>query len=456
MEGAAPKPATLRSAFAIAWPASLAAIVTPLLGLIDIAVLARGAETYALAGASLAGAVISVLYWTFGFLRMSLSGLAAQAIGANDEPRLRAHLVQGAGLGFAIGLILLLLSPLVIAGAHWLLVESSEASARAGEAMRTYLGIRLLAAPLALTTTAMLGWFTGQGRTGLLMLVTISTAAINAVLSIIFVLGLDQGIAGLAAATALSELSGFLIACASASFVLTKRGGLKTGWSLSKVREGASAVISLNLDIFIRTAILTLVIASFTRLGAGFGDLTVAANHVLLNIVLTATLLLDGAAIAAETLVGQALGAGKSKRELFRAAWQKTAELTAMLTLALLLVLSLFGDQILGIAIGKGEGNAALAEEAMHYYPWVIASPLAVAIAFHLDGVYIGATRGAALRNTMAASGAVYVTAAFVLIPVFANHGLWAAFLLFMIARGVGLVLLWPGFTSLTATPQHA
>lgn len=453
---AEPQLASRGSALRIAWPASLAAIVTPLLGLIDTAVLARGADTQALAGASLAGAVFSLLYWSFGFLRMSLSGLSAQALGADDEARLRGHLLQGTAFGLLIGCLLLALGGPIAAGAQALMVDSSNASAGAGEAMRTYLGIRLWAAPAVITTTAILGWLTGQGRTLFLMLVTIGTAAINAVLSIWLVLGLDQGIAGLALATAIAEVCGLLLAMGSAAHVLARRGGIFSGWSVAAARQGLGAVLSLNRDIVIRTLLLDLVFLSFARFGAGFGDLTVAANHVLLNLVLTTTLLLDGPAIAAETFVGQALGADTRRRELFDAAWKRTGEIAIAMAVFLLVVLAVLGGPLLALTIGDGPNNQALIAEARRFLPWAVVMPLAVGVAYHLDGVYIGATRGAALRNTMAGATALYFATAFVLTDALGNHGLWLAFLLFMAARGLGLVLVWPRFRPMLATPRPA
>ncbi|MEO1658034.1 MAG: MATE family efflux transporter [Pseudomonadota bacterium] len=444
MAGTGPRPATLRSAFAIAWPASLAAIITPVLGLIDIAVLGRGADAVALAGASLGGAVISILYWSFGFLRMSMSGLSAQALGSGDEVQLRAYLLQGLSIGLAVGLALLLFAGPIIAAGHFFLVETSEASAEAGAAMETYLQVRLLAAPAVLTTTGILGWLTGQGRTGLLMAITTAIAVINAVLSVLFVLQMDKGIAGLAAATALAEVAGLILSGLAVLWVAHQRGGIRRDWDIGRARQGLGSVMSLNRDIFIRTLLIDIVLLSFARLGAGFGDLTVAANHVLLNLILSVTLLLDGPAIAAETFVGQAFGAKRNRAELFGAAWREPAKIIAAEALVLFLALALFSSQILSLIVGNGPDSAVVIVEAQQYLPWTIVMPLAVAAAYHLDGIYIGATRADKLRNTMALSALVFAAVAALCMPIIGNHGLWLALLLFMLTRGALLILSWP------------
>ncbi|MEO1042407.1 MAG: MATE family efflux transporter [Pseudomonadota bacterium] len=451
MAGSGPRPATLRSAFSIAWPASLAAIITPLLGLIDIAVLGRGADAVALAGASLGGAVISLLYWSFGFLRMSLSGLSAQALGSGDEVQLRTYLLQGLVIGLSIGSALTLLAGPIIAIGHFFLVETSEASAEAGSAMETYLRVRLLAAPAVLATTAILGWLTGQARTGLLMAITGSIAVINAVLSVFFVLELEQGIAGLAAATALAELIGLVLCGLAVLWVTHQRGGIGQFWDIDHARRGFRVLMSLNRDIFIRTLLIDSVLLSFARVGAGFGDLTLAANHVLLNLVLAVTLLLDGPAIAAETYVGQALGAKTNKVALFTAAWRETAKISAGQAMILCLSLVIFGPSLLSGIVGDGPDSAVVVAEAKRYLPWAMVMPLAVAAAYHLDGIYIGAIRGAALRNTMAMSVLVFGVSALLLIPILGNHGLWLALLMFMIARGIFLIINWSGFRAMLA-----
>jgi MATE family multidrug resistance protein len=439
------RPASWRDVAAVAWPAALAAIVTPLLGVIDTAVLTRGASMEALAGASLAAAVFSIVYWTFGFLRMSLSGLTAQALGAGDEVRLRSQLAQGLALGIGIGVLLVLLAVPIGWAASRILIEGSEASKAAGEAMRTYIAIRILAAPASLGTTAILGWLTGQARTGLLSVVTIGTALINAGLSILFVLVQDKGVGGLAAATALAETAGFILAVGSVLLILRGRGGIAAGWEKAALTRGLGAVLSLNRDIFLRTAVLTFVFASFARFGAGFGDRTVAANHVLINLALTATMLLDGTAIAAETFVGQAVGAKERRKELFEAAWRRSSELAMGLAVLLTLGLVLFGRELVAMTIGEGPDAAAVLDEAQRFLPWLVLSPLVFAPAFQLDGIFIGATRGRALRNAMLAAGAVYGVAVLTLPQAFGNHGLWLALFVFMGARGAALLPGWRG-----------
>ncbi|WP_036766813.1 MATE family efflux transporter [Parvularcula oceani] len=446
---------TLRSAFRIAWPASLAAIVTPLLGLIDTAVLTRGGSTADLAGVALAGAVFSLLYWSFGFLRMGLAGLTAQAEGRGDEAGSRAHLVQGVVLGGMIGLVLCVLRTPIADLSAYAMTAGNAASAEAVEAMRSYIEIRLFAAPLALMTTAGFGWLTGQGRTAAMMAVSLSITALNAGLDILFVLEFSMGVEGIALGTALAEGTGALLLALGILRVLHLRGGIRRDWILRRMNENLRGVASLNADIFLRTLILSVVFAYFVRAGGRFGDTVLAANQALMHIVLVTGLFLDGAAIAAETLVGQALGARSGAKDRFAAAVRATSMLSALGAFAMFALLLLFGGFVVETIIPAAE-NEAVHEAAMRYLPWAVVSPLVLAASFQLDGIYIGATRGSALRNGMILSGLVFVLGMVALPGPLGNDGLWMAFGLFMLARAVTLLAFWPGFAPLTARRADA
>lgn len=447
-------PASLRTAFAIAWPASLAAIITPLLGLIDAGVIARGGSTEVLAATSLAATVFSFLYWTFGFIRMSLAGLSAQALGARNEGQLVAHLLQGMLLGGAAGLVMLACFWPITLVSQSVLAAPGTTSPETLSDMAAYIRVRIVTAPFALMSVAIFGWLSGQGRTRSMMLITLVIALLNTGLSILFVLRLGLGIEGLAAATAIAETAGFLLGLGFTHSVWKARG--RVAWSTVKplIFANLGRVLSLNRDIFLRTAILTLVYMSFTKFGAALGDDVVAANHVLMSMVLASTMLFDGTAIAAEALVGQALGATRDRVDLFRAAWRRTAQLTAVLAAVLTLFFALFAPAVLTLVVGA-EGRD-LIEIAEPFLVYLVIAPLLLAPAFHLDGVFIGATRAKALRNAMAISGMGFFGAAFLLMPQLGNHGLWLAFLFYMLLRAAALILSWRGFGALLEDKARA
>ena len=440
---------TFRDAAALAWPASLAAIVTPILGLVDTGVLSRAAGPADLAGVALASAVFSLLYWTLGGLRMSAAGLAAQAHGGADEAGLRAHLVKAVVIAGAAGLVLLVLKHPIRVAAEAAMTGGTEASGAARAAMVAYTDIRLWGAVSVALMNALLGWLTGQGRIGLVMVVLVAVTALNAVLDAWFVLGMGLGVRGIAYGTLIAELTGGALCVLAVAHVLRRRGGLRTAWVPARFAEDLRGVLAFNTDMLVRTLVLALVFAWFVRAGGRFGDVTLAANQVLLGLVLVTTLLIDGGAVAAQTLVGQALGARAHRRARFDAAVAVTTRLSAGIALALFAGLLVLGLPALRLVVPPGEAAGAVFAAARGFLPWVIAAPLVLAASFQLDGVFIGATRGRALRNGMIASAGVFALGVWALPPVLGNHGLWLAFALFFAARAGTLLVVWSGFDRL-------
>ncbi|MEO1311903.1 MAG: MATE family efflux transporter, partial [Pseudomonadota bacterium] len=420
-------PITFSRVVALALPAAAASAATPLLGLIDAVALGRSPDPLEVGAVGLAGAVFSALYWTFGFLRMSTSGLAAQATGEGSEGAVRAVLARSVLLGALIGLALLALRPLIETIAFAGLRIESEASEATFAAALEYFGIRLWAAPAALATYAATGWLTGRGHTGVVLAATLAMTSLNAGLDWWFVAVRNEGAAGVALGTAIAEAAGLGFTALGCLWVAARKGGAFHQWrgALRADPAAFAKLFATNRDVFIRTALLVFSFVFFTQRSSSWGDVTLAANQILLQLFLLTGLALDGPAIAAESLVGQAVGRGDRAafdRTLKYAAWA-----TALAALPFALAYLALGDLILSLMTTSEPIRA----EAGAHLAWVALSPLAVALAFLLDGIFIGATRGKDLRDMMIASFAVYMALWFALAPAFGNHGHWAAFILY-------------------------
>lgn len=425
-----------REIIALAWPASIAAAVTPLLGAIDVWALGQSSRPLDIAAVGLGSVIFSLAYWTFGFIRMSVAGLAAQASGAGDEAEARTALMRGALLGAGIGLALVVLQLPVRWIAFAGLSFESEASAATFASARAYFDARIWGAPFALASYAAFGWLSARGRTDYLMIVSLLITGLNIGLDIWFALILGWGSAGVAAGTAIAECVGFL---ASAFFVLrvmAQNGGLATDWSLARLLkpDALARTASVNRDIFLRTILLALSFSWFVQRGGAFGDVTLAANQTLLQLFLFTGLALDGTAIAAETLVGRAIGDPDPVRGLarYRAAVRRTFIVSGIAAFACVALYAVFGAAILGVLTGDG----AIRAMAGKYLVWTILSPLAVVVGFQLDGIFIGATRAREMRNSMFLSAPAFFALSIVLAGAFGNHGLWAAFLAYFVLRG--------------------
>ena len=429
-----------REALQLAWPASIAASITPLLGSADVWALGQSERPLDIAAVGLAAVIFSLAYWTFGFIRMSVAGLTAQAAGANDEEEMRAALVRGVAIGAAIGVILVILQKPMAMASFPLLRIGSEASDATISSARDYFDIRIWGAPFALATYALLGWLTARGRTDYLMAASIFITVLNIALDWHFVLNLGLGPKGVAAGTLIAEIAGFVIAAAFALRIMMKEGGLNLPLHWRRIVDPARfrATLAVNRDIFIRTLILASAYAWFVQRSGAFGDVTLAANQTLMQLFLFTGLALDGAAIAAETLVGRAIGA--KAREAYDMAFRTTLAIAAAGAILFTAFYALWGDAAIALLTPEG----AIRDDAMRYLPWVVISPLIVAAGFQLDGVFIGATRAREMRDAMIVTAIVFFPITILLAKLFSNHGLWAAFTIYFILRGATLVVYLP------------
>jgi MATE family multidrug resistance protein len=440
----AKKAISYRRIFALAWPASVASSVTPLLGAVDVWALAQSARPLDIAAIGLGSVIFSLAYWSFGFIRMSVAGLTAQAAGAEDEAEARAALVRGAAIGAGIGLALVLLQYPIGVLAFQALAVGSDASAETFAAAETYFAIRIWGAPFALASYAAFGWFSARERTDYLMIVSVAITLLNIILDYVFVVHFGWGAAGVAAGTLIAEVFGFFACLGFVLMLLRKHGGLGACWNVADfwASDKIRRTVSINRDIFIRTVLLAFSFAWFIQRSGAFGDVPLAANQTLLQLFLFTGLALDGTAIAAETLVGQAMGARDraGERERYVLAVRRTFELALVAAVFFALFYWAAGDALTALLTPEG----ALRDETRAYLPWVVVSPLIVVIGFQLDGIFIGATRVQEMRNSMIVSAAIFIPLSLWLGDQFGNHGLWLAFSTYFVLRAATLAVYMP------------
>ncbi|MEM1398037.1 MAG: MATE family efflux transporter, partial [Pseudomonadota bacterium] len=304
------KTPSVGDALQLAAPASLAAMATPLLGVADVWILGHSSRPLDIAAVGLGSVVFSLIYWTFGFIRMSVAGLTAQSVGANDIPEVYSVLFRGLALGTAIGLSLTLLQWPIGILAFSVMELDTQASTDTLSAAKAYFGTRIWAAPFAIATYAFFGWLSAQRRTDLLMVASLSMTFLNIALNWLFVYQFNMGASGVALGTAFSEAFGFALSGAFSLYLMRHGGGVGQHFSVAKIveRSALARTLVVNRDIFIRTLLLSISFAWFTQRSGTFGDTTLAANQILLQMFLFTGLALDGTAIAAETLIGQATG----------------------------------------------------------------------------------------------------------------------------------------------------
>ncbi|MEZ5774814.1 MAG: MATE family efflux transporter [Hyphomicrobiaceae bacterium] len=419
---------THRDVLAIALPIILSNVTTPLVGAIDTAVVGQLGDAAIMGGVAIGATIFSLAFWSFGFLRMGTSGLTAQADGAGASEEAVATLERAVliGLGAGAGLILLQVPIL------WLATVLIEGSAEVEAAAASYFHVRIWSAPAVLVNYAISGWLIGLGRARSAFLLQLAINLVNIALSIFLVLGLGRGIAGVAEGSVAAEIAGLALGLAIVAREAGRRGGRV---ALARVAERTAIrrMMAVNADIMIRNVCLIGAFTYFTALSARNGDVLLAANALLMDLFGIAAYFLDGFANAAEVHVGRAFGARRTDR--LREALVLPAFWAGGLSVAAALVLWLAGPAVIDLMTTSAEVRAA----ARDYLLWTAATPLAGFACFQLDGIFIGATRSADMRNMMILSLGAYLGAIALLAPAFGNHGLWAALIVFFLARGLTL-----------------
>ena len=423
-----------RRIWRLAMPMIISNISVPLLGAVDTAVMGHLPDPAYLGAVAIGALIFSYVYWGFGFLRMSTVGMTAQAFGGGDETGFQTVLYRAGLIAFGLAAaIILLQQPIAMLSFNLL-----SASDQVEDLAHRYFLIRVWGAPAALATFVILGWFLGQEDARTPLAIQVVTNGINIALDLLFVMGLGWGVDGVAAATLIAEYAGFLLGGFLVLRRLARMGErLVPDRSLFALHEFRS-MVAINRDIFIRTFCLLTAFAIFTAQGAKMGDVILAANAVLLNFLTFSSHALDAFAHAAEALVGGAKG--RRDRAGFHAA-SKTAMLWGAGIAAAASVLFL----VTGPYIIDGlTGITEVRETAYTYLFWAAAMPIVSVWCFTLDGIFIGATRSADLRNGMVITLIGYLAALYVLESAYGNHGLWASIIVLMVLRGVTLGLRYP------------
>lgn len=423
---------THRHVLALAVPVMLSNVSTPLIGIVDTAVVGQIPDPAQIGAVAVASLVFTFIFWAFGFLRMGTTGLAAQALGARDGDELLACLVRSLLIAAVVGTALIVLQWPIREIAFALL----DGGARVEGLARDYFNLRVWAAPATLANYALLGWFIGQGRTGTALVLQLILNLSNIGLDVLFVLGFGMGVSGVALGTLIAEIVAALAGLTIAWVHVANGSGR---WSLARTleRERLKRTIAVNRDIMIRSLALIFVSLWFVSHGARQGEVVLAANAVLMHFIATASYFLDGLAFAAEALVGRAVGAGR--RSLLEVAVFLTTMWAVILAGLLALLFLAFGPYVIDLMTVDTATRAA----ARVYLPWAAAAPLLGVWAFQLDGIFIGATRTAEMRNAMLLSLVIFLAAWWLLTPL-GNHGLWAAFGIHYGARVATLARFYP------------
>lgn len=426
-------PTEMRRVWALAWPLILSNLTVPLVGAADTAVIGHLDDPAFIGGVALGTLLFNYVYWGFGFLRMGTTGLASQAVGADDQDEVRAVLARALVLAAVFGGLVAVFRVPIAGAALSLFDGTADVKGHATD----YFEIRALAAPIALANTALLGWFLGlqNARYGLAQQVVIN--GLNALLDVWLVFGLGMDVEGVAWAAVIGQAVGLVVGLALARRMLRRIGGRferRRILDLSRIR----AMMAVNRDIFIRTVCLLTGTAFFMDRSASLGEVVLAANAVLMIFQALSAFAMDGFAHATEAIVGKAIGS-KDRRQL-----DAVVRAGTLCAVVVAILMTLFYAAFGGLLIDALTGIESVRETADAHIAWAVILPVMSIWAFQLDGIFIGATRTAEMRNAMIVSLAAFVAAGLPLIHVFGNDGIWAAYTAFMGVRAISLYVYYP------------
>jgi multidrug resistance protein, MATE family len=424
---------THRTYLSLAIPLMISTMTTPLLGAVDTAVVGQLPDPAYIGGVAVGTMIFNTMYWLFGFLRVSTSGFAAQAYGAQDSKQCFLYLVRPFFIALVIGILFILFQWPIKHIALTLIHPDEKVMVFADE----YFSIRIWGSPFALANYVILGWLIGMSRVKISLFLQVFMNLLNIVLDLFFVNILHQGVKGVAAATLISEVAAFLIGMYIVLKSLNLRLSVISNNELWNVGEFKKMMV-VNRDLFIRTICLLTMFNVFTAKGASFGTEILAANAVLIQIHYLMAYFFDGFANASSILVGKAVGA--NDETLYKRTLSLSAQWAIISPLFIMLIYILFKDSIIPLFTK----NQDVIELVSSYSVWITIFPLAASFGLILYGVFTGATETAPIRNSMLISLVVYIAFLLIFIPVYHNHGLWLAFIIFSLGRSLFLAMYVP------------
>lgn len=410
----------------IALPIIMANLGQSVVGLVDTAIAGNLPGAWQLGGVALGGVVFHFVFWAFSFLRMSTTGLVAQAWGAQNSALMRIHFIRAAGVGLIAGTIIIIFrAPLMGLGLD--LLGGSDAVRQSAEA---FVSARVWSAPATLGNIAIAGYLLGSQRVMLALMLQVALNVFNLVATLLLVYGFDMGVAGIGAGSAIAD---WLVLAVGIVLVKPLSGKHPLDWKAVFDRTALLHMVSVNRDIFLRSLSLLICFGWFARMGAEEGDAVLAANAILLNFHAITSQALDGFAQATESFVGAAFGRRRS--DMLPAILKAACIGSGVVAVGFALVYALAGPAIIEMSTAAGE----VRDIAIRFLPYQVILPFISVTSYMLDGVFIGAVQTRQLRNSMFISMAFFMLIANFAQQALGNHGLWLALLGLMVMRTVTL-----------------
>ena len=421
-----------REILSISLPAIVANIAEPLLGLLDTGIAGHLGAPQFIGAVAVGAMMMNVLYWNFGFLRMSTSGLTAQAYGSGSRQAQVDTLQRSSVIALIAGSAMVLLQWPLRWCLLWLMGPGPEVAELAG----TYFSIVVWGAPAVLLTMSLKGWLLGMQDSRSPMIISIGVNVLNVIVSLIAVYVLDMGFKGIAVGTLASVWAGVIYACWRVRKLfgsIARELNIKSAFNF----KGSGRFFKVSGDIFVRCIFMLVVNMYFIRAGATRGDIVLAVNTMMQQLFHLYSYFMDGIAFAGEAVVGKYYGA-RDHATMHRCVRWLFVWSTAT-TAVFVIAYSLFPHPIFSLFTSQ----AQVVVEAMRYHWWCSLVPVVSMAAFVWDGVFIGITASRGMLVAVATACVIFFLTYFTLPATLGNHALWIAFIAFLTTRSLVQTALW-------------
>ena len=415
--------------FLLSVPIFFANLAIPFTGIIDTGLMGNLGETKFLAATSIATSVMTMIIWSFGFLRMGTVGIVSQLFGKSDYREISKTLLRNFIIAIAIGVIIILFKPIIVNFIKYFFSISNDTQ----ELINTYISIRVLSVPAELIIYILVGFYLGIQKTNLSSLLVISMSILNIVLSSFFVLSLNLNVFGVALGTLISSyITAVIFSLFTYNFIVKKFQITPTFQKLI-VPSKLMKLFMINFDIFIRTLLLTFSFLWITYMGSKLGEDYLAINTILMQFIILAAFFLDAYAFSTEGIIGFAIG--KRNKKSFLMSVNNSIQLSFFTALIISLFYLIFFKEIINIITDVEILRFLSYKHAI----WIIIIPPIASFCYQLDGIFIGASQTQDMRNGMMISVASFIILSIYTTKYFGNHGLWFSLALFIALRSITL-----------------
>ncbi len=415
--------------FLLSVPIFFANLAIPFTGIIDTGLMGNLGEAKFLAATSIATSVMTMIIWSFGFLRMGTVGIVAQLFGKSDYREISRTLLRNFFLALVIGVFIILLKPITVNFTEHFFSISTETQ----ELVNTYISIRVLSVPAELIIYILVGFYLGIQKTNISSLLVITMSTLNIILSSFFVLSFDLNVFGVALGTLIASYITAIIFCLFTYNFIVKKFQITPTFQKLIIPSKLMKLFTINFDIFIRTLLLTFSFLWVTYMGSKLGEDYLAVNTILMQFVILAAFFLDAYAFSTEGIIGFTIG--KRNKKSFLASVYNSIQLSFFTALIISLFYLIFFKQIINIITDVEILRFISYKHAI----WIIIIPPIASLCYQLDGIFIGASQTRDMRNGMMFSVACFIIISIYSTKYFGNHGLWFSLLLFMMLRSLTL-----------------